>query len=151
MRWATTTLLALASALLVSPMSASAQGPQPTPPAEVHEHIVVDGAMLTPTRETSGTAWIPGATPMYGVHRPWRGWDVRVNGAVFVQALYEPRDCHPYGRLQHAPGRQPQRGHAHGTSQPRRRSLRCADHAQRRAVDGTRLRVPEFPGDRGSV
>lgn len=97
MRWATTTSLALASALLVSPMTASAQEPQPTPPTEVHEHVVVDGTGLTPTRETSGTAWIPAATPMYGVHRPWRGWDVRVNGTVFVQALFEPRDRHRTG------------------------------------------------------
>lgn len=53
--------------------------------------------MLTPPRETSGTAWIPSATPMYGVHRPWRGCDVRVNGAAFVQALYEPLDRHRTG------------------------------------------------------
>jgi len=78
-------------------MATSAQERQPTPPAEVHEYVVVDGAMLTPTRETSGTAWIPSATPMYGVHRPWRGWDVRVSGSVFVQALYEPRDRHRTG------------------------------------------------------
>ena len=63
----------------------------------MHEHVVVDGAALTPTRETSGTAWIPSATPMYGVHRPWRGWDVRVNGTVFLQALYEPGDRHRTG------------------------------------------------------
>lgn len=87
----------LTGALLVLPMIAYAQEPKPEPPTEVHEHVVVDGAMLTPTRETSGTAWIPSATPMYGVHRPWRGWDVRVNGAVFVQALYEPRDRHRTG------------------------------------------------------
>ena len=34
---------------------------------------------------------------MYGVHRPWRGWDVRLNGALFVQALYEPGDRHRTG------------------------------------------------------
>lgn len=82
---------------LVRPMATSAQEPKPAPPTEVHEHVVVDGAMLTPTRETSGTAWIPPATPMYGVHRPWRGWDVRLNGAVIVQGLYEPRDRHRTG------------------------------------------------------
>ncbi len=87
----------LTGALLVWPVTASAQEPTPASTTEVHQHVVVDGAMLTPTRETSGTAWIPSATPMYGVHRPWRGWDVRVNGAVFVQALYEPRDRHRTG------------------------------------------------------
>lgn len=39
----------------------------------------------------------PPATPMYGVHRPWRGWDIRVSGSLFVQALYEPRDRHRTG------------------------------------------------------
>jgi hypothetical protein len=34
---------------------------------------------------------------MYGVHRPWHGWDVRLNGALFVQALYEPGDRHRTG------------------------------------------------------
>jgi hypothetical protein len=34
---------------------------------------------------------------MYGVHRPWRGWDVRLNGVVFAQALYEPADRHRTG------------------------------------------------------
>ncbi len=92
-----TTAMRLAGALMVWPTTLSAQEPTQTPPAEVHEHVVVDGAMLTPTRETSGTAWIPPATPMYGVHRPWRGWDVRVSGALFVQALYEPRDRHRTG------------------------------------------------------
>lgn len=85
------------SVVLGWPRTASAQEPTPASTTEVHEHVVVDGAMLTPTRETSGTAWIPSATPMYGVHRPWRGWDVRLNGAVFVQALYEPRDRHRTG------------------------------------------------------
>jgi hypothetical protein len=34
---------------------------------------------------------------MYGVHRPWRGWDIRVSGSLFVQALYEPRERHRTG------------------------------------------------------
>ena len=34
---------------------------------------------------------------MYGVHRPWRGWDLRLNGVAFVQALYEPGDRHRTG------------------------------------------------------
>jgi hypothetical protein len=87
----------LVGAVMVCATTASAQEPTQTPPTEVHEHVVVDGAMLTPTRETSGTAWIPPATPMYGVHRPWRGWDIRVSGSLFVQALYEPRDRHRTG------------------------------------------------------
>ena len=79
------------------PNIASAQQSQPTKPADVHEHVAVTAPLLTPTRETSGTAWLPPVTPMYGVHRPWRGWDVRLNGIVFLQALYEPGDRHRTG------------------------------------------------------
>ena len=34
---------------------------------------------------------------MYGVHQPWRGWDLRLNGAASVLALYEPGDRHRTG------------------------------------------------------
>lgn len=82
---------------VMGPMLLSAQEPHSPPPAQVHEHVVVDGALLTPTREASGTAWIPPVTSMSGVHRTWRGWDLRVSGAVFVQAVYEPGDRHRTG------------------------------------------------------
>ena len=83
--------------VLTLPAIGSAQQSQPTPSTDVHEHVAVTAPLLTPTREASGTAWLPSVTPMYGVHRPWRGWDVRVNGVAFVQALYEPRDRHRTG------------------------------------------------------
>lgn len=41
----------LTGALAVWPPTVSAQTPEPTPPAEVHEHVVVDGTMLAPTLE----------------------------------------------------------------------------------------------------
>ena len=84
-------------AVIVRPNIASAQQSQPTKPADVHEHVAVTAPLLTPTREASGTAWLPVVTPMYGVHRPWGGWDVRLNGVLFVQALYEPGDRHRTG------------------------------------------------------
>ncbi len=34
---------------------------------------------------------------MYGLHRPWRGWDVRLNGAAFAQGIYEPGERHRTG------------------------------------------------------
>lgn len=34
---------------------------------------------------------------MYGVHRAWRAWEVRLDGVVFVQAMFEPRDRHRTG------------------------------------------------------
>lgn len=77
-------------AVIVRPNGASAQQAQPTKPADVHEHVAVTAPLLTPTREALGTAWLPPVTPMYGVHRPWGGWDVRLSGVLFLQALYEP-------------------------------------------------------------
>lgn len=83
--------------ILAWPTGVSAQQTQPAQPADVHEHVAVTAPLLTLTREASGTAWLPTATPMYGVHRPWRGWDLRLDGVVFVEALYEPRDRHRTG------------------------------------------------------
>jgi hypothetical protein len=88
------TILILIGAVAMT--TASAQQPE-QPRIDVHEHVGVTAPLLTPTKETTGTAWMPAVTPMYGVHRPWRGWDLRLNGAVFVQALYEPRDRHRTG------------------------------------------------------
>ena len=34
---------------------------------------------------------------MYGLHRPWRGWAVRLNGVAFVQGIFQPRDRHRTG------------------------------------------------------
>ena len=83
-------------AVLFRPTIGSTQEQQ-QPPTEVHQHVAVTAPLLTPTRETSGTAWLPPATPMYGVHRPWRGWDVRLNGAAFVLGVFEPQYRHRTG------------------------------------------------------
>jgi hypothetical protein len=85
----------LVGAALAWPTAGLAQ--EQKPPAEVHEHVAVTAPLLTPTTEASGTAWLPHVTPMYGVHRPWRGWDLRLTGVVFVQALVEPRERHRTG------------------------------------------------------
>jgi len=84
-------------AFLCWPAFASGNQDPPPPSTSIHEHVAVTAPLLTPTRETSGTAWLPPVTPMYGVHRPWRGWDIRLNGAAAVQALYEPGDRHRTG------------------------------------------------------
>ena len=86
------------AAWLVAGEAAFAQEPQAPPqPTEVHEHVDVAGTFLTPTTDASGTAWLPRATPMYGVHREWRGWDLRVDGAAFAQLVYEPGERHRTG------------------------------------------------------
>ena len=91
--------LIVVTSFFVSIVSAFAQEVDPQLPTQpdLHEHVAVTAPALTPTRETSGTAWIPVATPMYGVHRPWRGWDLRLDGVAFVQFLYEPGDRHRTG------------------------------------------------------
>ncbi len=90
-------MLVVLGAVVARPLIGSAQEPQAPPAPDVHEHVSVTAQLLTPTREASGTAWLPQTTPMYGAHRPWRGWDLRLNGAVSVQALYEPGDRHRTG------------------------------------------------------
>ncbi len=94
------TILVVIAAIVAVPTLAWPRN-RSLPRIDVHEHVGVTAPLLTPTRETSGTAWMPQITPMYGVHRPWRGWDVRLNGVAFVQVLYEPRDRHRTG----GPGR----------------------------------------------
>ncbi len=46
------------------------------------------------TREASGTAWLPDATPMYGFHRTAGTWEVMFHGNAFVQFLYEGGEEH---------------------------------------------------------
>lgn len=83
--------------MLAQPTTGSAQQPQSPPAVEVHEHVGVTAPLLTPTRDAAGTAWLPPATPMYGAHRPWRGWDVRLSGVAFAQAVFEPGVRHRTG------------------------------------------------------
>lgn len=88
--------VALAACVLSAPL-VEAQDPAKPPPGQVHEHVAVPGTLLTPTRESSGTSWLPDDTPMFGVHRPWRGWDLRVDGSAFGVLLVEPGDRHRTG------------------------------------------------------
>lgn len=81
--------------VLAQPTIGAEQQPPSTP--ATHEHVAVTAPLLTPPQETSGTGWVPQVTPMYGVHRPWRGWDVRLDGVAFVQAIYEPAERHRTG------------------------------------------------------
>ena len=66
------------------PWSASAQQVQSTSPTadQPHQHSTESHADLFPAREASGTSWLPDETPMYGVQRTWRGWDVMLHGSV---------------------------------------------------------------------
>ena len=63
---------------------------------EHHDHGAMTASTMDP-REASGTAWQPRESPIYGVHRQWKGWDVMFHGNVFGQFLYEPGDIHRTG------------------------------------------------------
>ena len=70
----------------------SGQG-APAPPGDEHEAQTPDehashdmGGM---TREGSGTAWLPDASPMYAIHRQKGAWTLMAHENVFVQFLHE--------------------------------------------------------------
>ena len=83
-------LLVTAAAVSALPVAAHAQ----EPPAQ-HQHDTPTA--LFRSREASGTAWVPDHTPMYGILRTWRRWDVMLHGSAFAQFLYEPGDIHRTG------------------------------------------------------
>ena len=56
-------------------------------------HTQVDPGPFA-TREASGTAWIPEASPMLGFQTKARGWDLMFHGNAFVQFLYESGEVH---------------------------------------------------------
>ena len=67
--------------------------------AQTHQHDTAAAGTvdLFPSREGSGTAWLPDETPMFGEVRTWRGWTVMLHGTAFAQFLYEPADPHRTG------------------------------------------------------
>ena len=65
---------------------------------EGHQHHAAENTLeLFPSRDASGTSWQPIGTPMYGVQRTWRGWQVMMLGNLFAQELYEPGYIHRTG------------------------------------------------------
>jgi hypothetical protein len=86
-------------ALMIAATPCAAQTlPQLMSPAAQHQHPVgTTTEPLFPTRDASGTAWLPDETPMYGVKRTWSGWTVMFHGNVFGQLIYEPGDRHRTG------------------------------------------------------
>jgi hypothetical protein len=71
----------------------------PPPPTDAprHHDDSHDMATLFPSREASGTSWLPALTPMSGAMRQWRGWSVMLHGNVFGQLIAEPGDRHRTG------------------------------------------------------
>ncbi len=86
--------------LLIAAAPAAAQQSEPAQNAEQHHHhesTPADSVDLFPMRDASGTSWLPDTTPMFGIERPWHGWDVMLNGMAAAQFLYEPGEVHRTG------------------------------------------------------
>jgi hypothetical protein len=87
------TLALLAVSLMTGP-SASAQ-PRVDAAQDQHQHHQHRQLAVSPLfapREASGTAWLPDASPMYGVHKQAGEWQLMGHGNVFAQFLYEGGD-----------------------------------------------------------
>ena len=71
---------------------AQEQHQHPAPEQEPEpDHEAADMASFPP-REASGTAWLPDATPMYGIHRPAGSWQLMGHGNTFAQYLDDSGD-----------------------------------------------------------
>jgi len=95
----------------VTAIRAAAQ-PPPAPPQHQHEpqsspadsdpaqrqdmqhmHMGDEQDMtMPPTREGSGTSWLPDETPMYAIHGQAGTWTLMVHGSAFLQYLHEGGD-----------------------------------------------------------
>lgn len=88
--------LAAAAAMVLVAGSARAQDAS----GAGHEHMHMEhdeATSLFPSREGSGTAWVPQTTPMYAFHTNVDGWQVMLHGNGFLQYL---TDGGPRGRDQ---------------------------------------------------
>ena len=63
-------------------------------PQDPHAGHDSTAATVFSRRESSGTAWLPDATPMHGAHRRTGMWDVMLHGNAFTQFLYEGGEEH---------------------------------------------------------
>jgi hypothetical protein len=106
---------AIVLGLFVAASPAGAQSQQPSAPA-THEHPPAAPAASPPdapdssdqhehqhgpaaaglfaTRDASGTAWLPDASPMYGYHLQVGPWETMIHGNLFVQYLHESGEVH---------------------------------------------------------
>jgi hypothetical protein len=64
------------------------QHPAPADKQDHTQHQTPEPTAFS-TREASGTAWLPEATPMYGIHHQAASWQLMWHGNGFAQFLYE--------------------------------------------------------------
>ena len=62
---------------------------QPSTPLAHTQPAERAGETLFPSRDASGTGWLPDLTPMYGFHHQTLGWDVMLHANLFAQYLQE--------------------------------------------------------------
>jgi hypothetical protein len=63
-------------------------------PAGQHEHAQHVSGNLFPARESSGTSWLPEATPMYALHGRAGNWELMWHGNAYLQFLHEEAEVH---------------------------------------------------------
>jgi hypothetical protein len=66
-------------------------------PLQAERHASEQGGDRFSPREASGTSWVPDESPMPGIVRTWREWELMLHGTAFAQFLYEPGDRHRTG------------------------------------------------------
>ena len=74
------------------PPAAEEAAPPPAPAPTQHGHAGGHDASessLFSSRDASGTAWLPEASPMYGVSRDAGGWQLMGHGQAFAQVLVD--------------------------------------------------------------
>jgi hypothetical protein len=77
------------------PQSPTAGQQQHATPAEQDEHAQhMAAAAMFPARDASGTAWLPEASPIYGLHSRAGGWELMWHGNAFLQVLHEEAEEH---------------------------------------------------------
>jgi hypothetical protein len=72
---------------------AAAQTPSPAPEQHQHGGAAPDADQgehdMQMAREGSGTAWLPDASPMYGIHWQRGPWQLMAHDSVFLQFLHD--------------------------------------------------------------
>jgi hypothetical protein len=71
-----------------SPPDQAGHQHQHQPAAPDHSQHMTDPDSF-PTREASGTSWLPESSPMYGIHHAAGDWQLMWHGNAFAQFLYE--------------------------------------------------------------
>jgi hypothetical protein len=82
----------MVGALTAAPRSVAAQtSAQPVPHDDMPDMpgMQHDDMAMTPSREGSGTSWLPDETPMSAIHGQAAGWMLMAHGNAFLQYLHE--------------------------------------------------------------